>query len=149
VVSVDLICTPSQHGSARSGRDGDQTLWCSWVLEERAENESGQASHVKKLFFSGDTGYRYVSSESDTSGPACPAFAEIGSKCGPIDLALLPIGCFLPRDFMSTVHASPEDSICIHKDIRSKRSIGMHYGTIRAGISGQVSLLPLQFLQSG
>jgi N-acyl-phosphatidylethanolamine-hydrolysing phospholipase D len=37
---------------------------------------------------------------------------------------------------MSNVHCSPEDSIRIHKDIKSKRSIGMHYGTIRAGISG-------------
>jgi N-acyl-phosphatidylethanolamine-hydrolysing phospholipase D len=133
--SVNLVCTPSQHGSARSPSDSRQTLWCSWVLEETAENDSDVPA--KKLFFSGDTGYRYVSA-TDTSGPACPAFAEIGEIYGPIDLALLPIGCFLPREFMSNVHASPEDSICIHKDIRSKKSIGMHYGTIRAGISGQV-----------
>jgi N-acyl-phosphatidylethanolamine-hydrolysing phospholipase D len=135
--SVDLICTPSQHDSARTTSDKGQTLWCSWVLEETFETDSAQASPPKKLFFAGDTGYRHVS-KADESGPACPAFAEIGNKYGPIDLALLPIGCFLPREFMSTVHASPEDSICIHKDIRSKRSIGMHYGTIRAGISGQV-----------
>ncbi len=123
--SVELICTPSQHGSARTAGNSGQTLWCSWVLKETAEKEAEQASPLKKLFFAGDTGYRHVSgvdSESDKARHACPAFAEIGSKFGPIDLALLPIGCFLPRAFMSTVHASPEDSICIHKDIRSKRS---------------------------
>lgn len=36
---------------------------------------------------------------------------------------------------MSFVHCAPEDSICIHKDIRSKKSLGMHYGTVRGGIS--------------
>jgi len=38
---------------------------------------------------------------------------------------------------MSAVHCAPEDSIKIHKDIRSKKSIGMHYGTIRGGLSAQ------------
>jgi N-acyl-phosphatidylethanolamine-hydrolysing phospholipase D len=68
--------------------------------------------------------------------PFCPAFSEIGKIFGPFDLALLPIGCCTPRAFMSSVHCTPEDSICIHKDIRSKKSIGMHYGTVRGGISG-------------
>ncbi|KAF3928264.1 hypothetical protein AA313_de0208133 [Arthrobotrys entomopaga] len=136
VGSVNIICTPSQHDSNRTGTDQKQSLWCSWAIEEVAED--GQGGQGKKLYFSGDTGYRYVSEvDNDTDRPPCPAFAEIGEKYGPFDLALLPIGCFLPREFMSTVHASPEDSICIHKDVKSKRSIGMHYGTIRAGISGQ------------
>ena len=38
---------------------------------------------------------------------------------------------------MSSVHCSPEDSACVHADIKAKRSIGMHYGTVRGGISGQ------------
>lgn len=135
---VELTCTPSQHGSARGPNDARHTLWCSWVMKEKTENTIQGAGPQKTLFFAGDTGYRYVS-ETDTSRPACPAFAEIGEKYGPMDLSLLPIGCFLPREFMSTVHASPADSMCIHKDVRSKKSIGMHYGTIRAGISGQVS----------
>jgi N-acyl-phosphatidylethanolamine-hydrolysing phospholipase D len=151
VGSVNLTCTPSQHGSARTARDGQTTLWCSWVLEETAlETDQSMGGPLKKLFFAGDTAYKYVSGneKEDEARPPCPAFAEIGSKFGEIDLALVPIGCFLPRDFMSTVHASPEDSMCIHKDVRSKKSIGMHYGTIRAGISGQVShlTLPLQSL---
>ena len=36
---------------------------------------------------------------------------------------------------MSAVHCAPEDSVYIHKDVRSKKSIGMHYGTVRGGIS--------------
>ena len=38
---------------------------------------------------------------------------------------------------MSNVHASPEDSVLIHRMVRSRKSVGMHYGTIRGGISGQ------------
>lgn len=38
---------------------------------------------------------------------------------------------------MSSVHCAPEDSVCVHKDIKSKKSIGMHWGTVRGGLSGQ------------
>lgn len=38
---------------------------------------------------------------------------------------------------MSSIHCAPEDSVCIHQDIKSKKSIGMHYGTVRGGISAQ------------
>lgn len=30
---------------------------------------------------------------------------------------------------MSRVHANPEDSVEIHSDIRSRRSVGIHWGT--------------------
>jgi hypothetical protein len=36
---------------------------------------------------------------------------------------------------MSGVHCDPYDSICVHRDIKSKKSIGMHWGTVRGGIS--------------
>ena len=91
--------------------------------------------------FLGDTAYRTVTeqtiNESPEKVPHCPAFSEIGKIFGPFDLALLPIGCFTPRTFMSQVHCSPNDSVDIHKDIRSKKSIGMHWGTIRGGLSAQ------------
>jgi len=32
---------------------------------------------------------------------------------------------------MSCVHCSPEDAVCVHKDVRSKFSVGMHWGTFR------------------
>jgi L-ascorbate metabolism protein UlaG (beta-lactamase superfamily) len=130
--SVSLTCTPAQHSSARGPFDREKTLWCSWVIEEPSQ---------KNIFFAGDTGYRTIDEKNETADewdtlPGCPAFAEIGDKYGPFDLALLPIGCYNPRAFLSTVHCSPMDSIRIHKDIRSKKSVGMHYGTLRGGISG-------------
>jgi N-acyl-phosphatidylethanolamine-hydrolysing phospholipase D len=146
VGSVDLYCTPCQHTSARSGGDTNKALWCSWVIREAAEPEgaltSDEKSIQRSLFFAGDTAYRTVKTddptpEEEAAAPTCPAFKEIGSVFGPFDLALLPIGLFLPRHIMSPVHCSPEDSAEVHKDIKAKRSIGMHYGTVRGGLSGQ------------
>ena len=126
-----LVCTPSQHGSRRGPFDQDQMLWCSFVL--RACSQA--------VFFAGDTGYRAVS-EADIAAqrpeeklPRCPAFSEIGQRYGPFSLALLPIGCYSPRTFMSGIHCSPEDAVDIHFDIGSRLSVGMHYGTVRGGIS--------------
>jgi N-acyl-phosphatidylethanolamine-hydrolysing phospholipase D len=88
-----------------------------------------------RFYFSGDTGYRTVPdkagpySDGERAAPVCPAFKQIGERYGPFDLALLPIGAYSPRTFMSAFHASPEDAVEMHTDLRSKRSIGMHWGT--------------------
>ncbi|KAF2467450.1 N-acyl-phosphatidylethanolamine-hydrolyzing phospholipase D [Lindgomyces ingoldianus] len=135
--SVELVCTPAQHRSGRAPWNFQRTLWCSWVVKETLTPSSRAG---KSLFFAGDTGYCHVPSDDLPSHhsaphPPCPAFSEIGTLHGPFDLALLPIGCYQPRAFMSGVHSSPEDSISIHKNVRSKKSIGMHYGTFRGSLS--------------
>jgi L-ascorbate metabolism protein UlaG (beta-lactamase superfamily) len=50
-------------------------------------------------------------------------------------LAFIPIGLYSPPSFMSAVHVTPEQALSIHKDVQAKRSLGMHYGTVRGGIS--------------
>ena len=37
---------------------------------------------------------------------------------------------------MSAIHAHPEQTLEIHKAVKSKLSVGMHYGTVRGGLSG-------------
>jgi N-acyl-phosphatidylethanolamine-hydrolysing phospholipase D len=120
--SITLTCTPAQHTSGRTPFDAGQTLWSSWAVE----NDS------KKFYFAGDTAYQAV----NTSAP-CPAFKEIGDSIGPFDMSFLPIGLYSPEHLLGKVHATPEQSLRIHEDIKSKLSIGMHYGTFRGGISGQ------------
>lgn len=146
VGSIDLICTPAQHRSGRTPWGFDGTLWCSWIIKE--PGDSG-----KRLFFAGDTGYCGVTADDQPSHhqaphPPCPAFAEVGELYGPFDLALLPIGCYSPRSALSGQHSSPDDSVAMHKDIKSKKSIGMHYGTIRGGFSANYEPVlepPLRF----
>ncbi len=69
--------------------------------------------------------------EDEDSLPSCPAFKEIGEVLGPFDVSLIPIGAYLPRYVMSTIHLAPQDSVLVHRDVKSKRSYGIHWGSFR------------------
>lgn len=129
--SFEATCCPSQHNSARTPFDTDQSLWCSWLIKT-CENSITKS---KKVFFGGDTGYRSTPGDERKGFPTCPIFKKIGQTFGPLDLALLPIGLYSPRSFMSNVHCCPEDAVDLHVDIQSKKSVGMHFGTFRGGLS--------------
>jgi N-acyl-phosphatidylethanolamine-hydrolysing phospholipase D len=58
-------------------------------------------------------------------------FAELGRKLAPFDLALLPIGAYEPRLLMKASHAIPEEAVRIARELRARRIVGMHWGTIR------------------
>ncbi|KAK4569786.1 hypothetical protein LTR86_002755 [Recurvomyces mirabilis] len=120
--SVNITCCPTQHGSGRAVGSFGHTLWCSFAFEAGG----------KRVYFSGDTAYQAM----NTPAP-CPAFKQIGETLGPFDLAMVPIGLMTPHSFMGGVHATPEQSLRIHEAVKSRISLGMHYGTVRGGISGQ------------
>lgn len=109
-VFKDLRVTalPVQHFSGRTASDRNKTLWCGFMLETAG----------RKVFFAGDTGYSQD-------------FRDIGEKFAPVDLALLPIGAYEPRSFMRPVHVNPEEAVQIHRDLGSKLSVAMHWGTFR------------------
>ncbi|KAL2436557.1 hypothetical protein ABEF95_012024 [Exophiala dermatitidis] len=148
---VQITCTPTQHFSSRSVFDRNHDLWCSYAIEDCSTSLPSGQHRGPKIYFAGDTAYRTVgvttiiSSEAKDEvkdrdrdqTPACPAFKQIGDLLGPFDLALLPIGLCQPREFMSNVHADAWDSVQIHKDVRARKSIGMHWGTVRGGLSAQ------------
>ncbi|MGH8541354.1 MAG: MBL fold metallo-hydrolase, partial [Stenotrophobium sp.] len=106
--ALRVTAVPVQHFSGRSASDRNKTLWCGFVLE-MAE---------RRVFFAGDTGYS-------------KDFADIGERFAPIDLALIPIGAYEPRSFMRPVHVNPEEAVKIHRDIGSRQSVAMHWGTFR------------------
>ncbi|KAI0785764.1 N-acyl-phosphatidylethanolamine-hydrolyzing phospholipase D [Abortiporus biennis] len=132
---IKITCTPSQHTSNRGLFDRWSTLWSSWVIESCSmEHDGAMATSHKKVYFAGDTGYRKVhesdiGTEKEDKLPMCTAFKEIGERFGGFDLALIPIGAYMPRDTMSGVHAHPKDSVQIFKDVKAKKGLGMHWGT--------------------
>ncbi|KAJ8079352.1 Protein-lysine N-methyltransferase efm4 [Marasmius tenuissimus] len=134
VASFDITLTPGQHQTGRGVFDRWKTLWGGWVVQSVTKNGGdggeGEETHGPSVYFAGDTGYRTVlAGQDEDKVPVCPAFKEIGERWGGIDLALLPIGAYEPRDIMSRVHCAPQDSVRVFQDIRAKRAIGMHWGT--------------------
>lgn len=102
-----FTATPSQHWSARGLWDRNRALWASWIIE----------IHDLKVWFAGDTGYN------------AHQFKEIGQRAGPFDLGIIPIGGYAPRYFMGDMHVNPQEAVKVHKDIKAKRSLGVHWGT--------------------
>ena len=88
--------------------DRDRTLWCGYVIER--EN--------RRTYFAGDTGFG-------------PHFEQIRERLGPPDLALLPIGAYQPRWFMSPIHMSPDEAVRAHQILGAKHSIAIHHGTFQ------------------
>jgi N-acyl-phosphatidylethanolamine-hydrolysing phospholipase D len=104
-----FTAVPAQHFSGRGFFDRNRSLWMGCAVES---TKSG-----KRFYFAGDTGYNPYD------------FKEIGKKLGSFDLSLLPIGAYTPRPFMQAVHVNPDESVLIHQEVRSKLSIGGHWGT--------------------
>ena len=108
VGGAEITGVPAQHFSARTPWDRDKTLWCGFVV--RVEGRT--------IYFAGDSGYS-------------PQFRAIADRCPPIDVALLPIGAYEPRWFMTPVHMNPEEAVRAHRDLHPRISIGMHFGTFQ------------------
>ena len=60
-------------------------------------------------------------------------FAVIRERFGPPHLALLPVGAYEPRWFMSPVHMAPEDAVRAHEILAAGTSVAIHYGTFQLG----------------
>ena len=112
---VEFHLTPVQHWSARSVNDRSATLWGGWAV-------LGADFH---WYYAGDTGYSR--DFTDTAKHFAPRQTE--ALGGGFDLALVPVGAYEPRWFMSQQHVNPMESVRIHQDVGAKRSIGVHWGT--------------------
>ncbi|MFO0619858.1 MAG: MBL fold metallo-hydrolase [Polyangia bacterium] len=106
--AVRFTFVPAQHWSGRGLRDHNQSLWGGFVIESAAA----------RFYFSGDTGY-----------PA--AFAEIGKRFPDIHFALLPIGAYAPRWFMSPQHIDPAQAVLAFGELGARKLVPMHWGTFQ------------------
>lgn len=146
-VGIRFTCTPAQHNSGRGALDQDSTLWSGWVIEQILSSKSTEPKRRKgAVYYAGDTGLRRTSKSEDI----CPAFEEIGKKLGPFDLSFIPIwrggtlsfissvGLILNHDGTSTAfHTTPPDAIDIHKIVRSRNTIPVHFATF-VGVENEI-----------
>jgi L-ascorbate metabolism protein UlaG (beta-lactamase superfamily) len=106
-------CVPALHFSARTLFDRNRTLWCGYMIEA--------ADRV--LYFAGDTAFGNH-------------FAAIRERFGAPRLALLPIGAYEPRWFMSPVHMAPDEAMRAHEILAAATSIAIHHGTFQLADEG-------------
>ena len=105
-LTVTLV--PARHWSMRLPWDRNEMLWGGYVLR----GPEGAAYH------SGDTGH-------------FDGFTEIGTRAGPIDWAMLPIGAYAPRWFMQPQHMNPEEAGQAFLALKASRFVAMHWGTFK------------------
>jgi L-ascorbate metabolism protein UlaG (beta-lactamase superfamily) len=110
---TNIHCVPARHFSARGIFDRNKTLWCGYAIE----------FPERFVYFAGDTGFGNH-------------FAQIREKFGSPQLALLPIGAYEPRWFMSPVHMAPEEALRAHQILGAKTSIVIHHGTFQLADDG-------------
>jgi len=111
---VDVRVDRNHHWSARWGTDRNRALWSAFTVKLPGGN----------LFFAGDTGY------GDGS------WAEEAARRGPIRLAILPIGAYLPRDVMQANHMDPDEAVRVFEKLKATTALGMHWGTIQLTFEG-------------
>ena len=106
----EVMIVPAYHWSARGVRDRRMALWCGFML----------STAVGRAYFAGDTGY------GDGR-----IFHELRQRVGRPDLALIPIGAYAPRWFMSAQHTDPDEAVQILEDLEAARAVGIHWGVFQ------------------
>ena len=109
---LQITLLPAVHWSKRSLFDTNKTLWGNYLIEYKD----------KKILFACDTGVGNI-------------YKDLGNKYGPIDITFINIGAYnffpiMPEKDKSVYHTNPEQALSIAKDLKSRKVIGMHWGTV-------------------
>ena len=106
---VEVVIDRVHHWTSRWMFDRNRALWCGFTVVLPGGN----------LFFAGDTG------AGDMRWP------EEAARAGPVRLALIPIGAYLPREVMRASHIGPGDAVAIFQKPGAAYALGVHWGTFQ------------------
>jgi L-ascorbate metabolism protein UlaG (beta-lactamase superfamily) len=100
-----VTLTPSKHWGARMLHD-EHRGYGGFVLEHEG----------RRIYHAGDSAY-------------FDGFKEVGTRLRP-EIALLPIGAYLPESFRN-VHMGPEEAVQVFRDLGARWLVPMHYGSFK------------------
>jgi L-ascorbate metabolism protein UlaG (beta-lactamase superfamily) len=103
---ITISFLPARHTSRRSLNDENRTLWGAFVIKSKG----------KTIYYGGDSGYGRQ-------------YKEAGDLFPGIDVALIGVGAYSPRWFMSPNHQDPQQALQAFSDLGAKTMIPFHYGT--------------------
>lgn len=106
---MEIHLLPVHHWSSRTPWDRNEMLWGAFALRRPGFS----------FFFSGDLGYS-------------KDITDIAARFGSFDLAAIGIGAYEPIWYRNS-HVSPDEAVRIHRELKIKQSIGMHWGTFPMG----------------
>ena len=113
---VSTTLTPATHWANRWPTDVRMALWSGHWLDTPAGS----------VWLAGDTGY----------GDGA-IFRQIRERLGAPDVALIPIGAYEPRWFMSAQHVNPEEAVRIFQEVEAGHALGIHWGTFQLTDEGR------------
>lgn len=116
VGGMTTTLTRANHWANRGLGDVRMALWAGHWLDTPAGS----------VWFAGDTGY------GDGT-----IFTDLRRRLGSPDVALIPIGAYEPRWFMSAQHVDPAEAMKIFTDVGAKHAIGLHWGVFRLTDEGR------------
>ena len=127
--NLKITFLPAVHWSKRSLTDTNKTLWGSFLIEYKE----------KKILFNCDTGVGNI-------------YKDLGEKYGPIDLTFINIGAYnffpiMPYKDKSVYHTNPEEALKVAQNLKSKKVIGMHWGTFILSLE-PIMEPPIRFKQN-
>jgi N-acyl-phosphatidylethanolamine-hydrolysing phospholipase D len=140
-----VVFVPAAHWTNRGLNDVNTCLWGGFCVKVNPksktkassdtssgdngngnDNANANANDSTNFFFMGDSGYNKE------------MYKHIGDKYGPFDCAGIGIGAYRPRDFMKSQHVTPLESCYTHQDIKSKFSVGIHWGTFPLALEDDI-----------
>lgn len=107
---LSTTLTPAYHWANRWPTDVRMALWSGHFLNTPAGS----------IWFVGDTGY----------GDGA-IFKQVRQRLRAPDVALIPIGAYEPRWFMSDQHVNPAEAVRILCDVEARYALGIHWGTFQ------------------
>ncbi len=108
--NISITCLPAIHWSQSTLKNRNKSLWASWMI----------TLDDTSIYFTGDSAYG-------------KHFKTIASYFSPIDIALIPIAPYHPRNIQEASHINTEESFQVFLDLGRPIFIPIHWGVFAYG----------------